>query len=96
MAKADLRKTEIEDFRPVIGGAIQRMQDLAGLSLKELADLVGRDERQVKRWKDGSERPQFDALWSVASLRGVLVQALAELAQDVEVITEIRVRRRTA
>ncbi len=59
-----------------------------------LAVLIDRDERQVKRWMVGTERPQFDAIFAVETLRAVLVVALAELAHDIEVITEIRVRRR--
>src|SRR5687767_13457160 len=81
MLKADLRKAEILDWRADVGRAIERMRLLASLSLKELADAIQRDERQVARWIAGTERPQFDALFAVAALRQPLVVALAELAQ---------------
>lgn len=94
MAKADLRKADIEPWRVEIGRAIDRARLLRGWSLKELADAVGRDERQVSRWIAGTERPQMDALFAVVSLRCALVQAFAELAgSDVEVTTHITVRR---
>ena len=95
MAKSDLRKAEIPDWRADVGQAIERMRLLARLSLKELAALIVRDERQVARWIAGSERPQLDALFAVAALRQPLVIALAELAQadGVDVVTQITVRR---
>lgn len=93
MAKADLRKTEMPDWREQIGRAIERTRTLAQLSLKQFADLIGRDERQIARWIAGTERPQMDALFAVESLRGPLVIALAELADEVEVRTTIVVRR---
>lgn len=101
MLKADLpdvRKPEISDWRIDVGAAIERMRRLAGLSLKELAAAIARDERQVARWIAGAERPQFDALFAVPALRQPLVIALAELAQadGIDVVTQITVRRRTA
>jgi transcriptional regulator with XRE-family HTH domain len=96
MAKADLRKAEMVDWRADVGRAIERMRLLCGLSLKELADVVGRDERQIARWITGAERPQLDALFAVETLRQPLVVALAELAQNdgIEIVTEIRLKRR--
>jgi ribosome-binding protein aMBF1 (putative translation factor) len=95
MAKADLRKAETPDaWKTDIGLAIERVQKRSGWSLKEFADKVGRNERQVKRWMTADERPQFDALFAVAALRHLMVLALAELAgEGVEVTTEIRMRR---
>jgi transcriptional regulator with XRE-family HTH domain len=95
MAKADLRKPENgSDWKMRIGAAIGRTRMLCELSLKEFADAIGRDERQVARWIAGTERPQFEAIFAIDALRSALVIALAELAHDIEVITEIRVRRR--
>jgi transcriptional regulator with XRE-family HTH domain len=95
MVKADLRKSEIAHWKGDVGHAIERMRLLAGFaSLKELAAAIGRDERQVARWIAGTERPQFDALFAVAALRAALVIALAELADGVDVVTSITVRRR--
>lgn len=96
MAKADLRKPEIPDWRLDVGRAIERTRLLAGLSLKELAAAIARDERQVARWIAGTERPQFDAIFAVAALRQPLVVALAELAHadGIDIVTSITVRRR--
>lgn len=95
MVKADVRKPDVDSWRADVGRAIERMRLLAGLSLKELAAAVVRDERQVSRWIAGTERPQFDALFAVAVLRQPLVVALAELAQHdgVDIVTQITVRK---
>lgn len=93
MAKADLRIPDQEAWRGRIGDAIERTRTLARLSLKEFADRIGRDERQVARWIHGAERPQFDALFAVPGFRALLVQALAELADGVQVETHITIRR---
>lgn len=92
MAKASLRNTE--EWRARLGQSLERARLLRGWSLKELADAVGRDERQVARWMLGTERPQWDAVFAVESLRGPLVIALAELAgTPIEVTTQITLRR---
>lgn len=97
MAKADLRKAEKGDWRISVGQAIQRAQSLCGWSLKEFADKVGRDQRQIARWITGNERPQFDALMAVEEFRQPLIVALAEMCgAGVEVETVVRVRRRVA
>jgi DNA-binding transcriptional regulator YiaG len=94
MAKAvlpEIRKTDLDDWKEQIGGAIRKVR--GALSLKEFADLVDRDDRTIARWEEGKERPQFDAIFAVRELRGPLVIALAELSQTVEVETTIRIRR---
>jgi len=93
MAKADLRKADLADWRAAIGRAVERTRTLTQRSLKEFADAIGRDERQVARWIAGSERPQFDAIFAVSALRASAVLALAELAEEIEVSTTIRIRR---
>lgn len=92
-AKAELRKAE-ELWRAEVGRAVERAKNLTGLSLKEFADKVGRNERQVARWIAGDERPQFDALFAVELFRQPLVIAFAELiGQGVDVQTQITIRR---
>lgn len=94
LAKADLRKTDIEP-RVLVGRAIQRAASLVGWTLKELAGAVDRDPRQVARWIAGDERPHFDALFGVEELRQPLAQALAEMAGcSVRVVVEMETRRR--
>src|SRR5262245_16786912 len=86
MAKADLRKPKIDDdeWRARIGKAIDRMRQLRGWTIDELAGAIGRNESQVRAWISGKERPQFDVLFGVKSLRRPLVQALAEMAAGEE------------
>lgn len=94
MAKADLRKAERDPWREEIGQAIERVKERSGLSLKEFAEAVQRDERQVGRWFDGTEHPQIAAIFAVALLRPLLIVVLAELAgADVDIETVVRIRR---
>ncbi len=97
MAKAslpDIRKADIDGWRARVGLVVARVK--GERSLKEFADLIDRDERQVKRWIEGTDRPQFDALFAVKALRVPLVVALAELAEDARVETVITVRKECA
>jgi transcriptional regulator with XRE-family HTH domain len=94
MVKADLRKAENADWI-AIGNVLNRARALHGWSLKQFADAVGRDERQVSRWFLGTERPQFEAAYAVEPLRISLVIALAEqIADGVTVTTQISATRR--
>jgi len=93
-AKADLRKAETPDFKALCGGAIRRASLMVGWSLKELAAALDKDPRQVARWLDGSETPQFHALFAIECLRHPLVIALAEMAHaDVETVIRVVVQR---
>lgn len=93
-----LRKAEMEDWQVRVGGAIRRARLAVGWSLKEFAAALeqatdkSRDDRQISRWEDGKENPQLAALFAIERLRGPLVIQLATLAQEIEVVTEIRVR----
>jgi transcriptional regulator with XRE-family HTH domain len=94
MAKSTLRKAENETSWLVIGQAIDRARTACQLSVKEFASAVQRDERQVARWFNGSERPQVDAVYAVECFRQPLIVALAERAGvGVEVTTAITMRR---
>lgn len=98
MASAHLRKAETRDWPAEVGAAIKRSRLFLGWSLKEFAnaleDATGkpRDDRQIGRWEEGKETPQIAALFAVEKLRGPLVIQLANLAHEIEVVTEIRVR----
>lgn len=93
MAKADIRKADTDAYYASLGGCIADVMRASGLTLKEFAAEVGKDERQVKRQMDGAERPQLEAVFAVERFRAPLVIALAKLATGVEVDTVIRVRR---
>ena len=93
MAKADIRKSDTEMYYAALGGCIEEVRRVSGLTLKEFSAVVGKDERQVKRQIDGADRPQLEAVFAIERFRGPLVIALAKLAADVDVVTEIRVRR---
>ena len=94
MARAHLRNQEVEGWRTRIGEAIERVRSRSGLSLKEFAAAVARDERQVARWINGAEHPQLAAIFAVEPLRLLLLIVLAELVGDsVEITTAITIRR---
>lgn len=95
----DLRATDtkllkkVELWRVDVGKAVGRAIELAGLTQKETWVLLGHNgAAMLSRWIDGSERPQFDALFAVPVLRQPLVQALAELAQaEIEITVKLKV-----
>jgi transcriptional regulator with XRE-family HTH domain len=90
MAKADLRKPEPPND---VGAAIARAQQLRGWTLKEFADALDRDERQLARWIAGTEHPQLDTLFALVSFRHALIVALAEqagLGVDVQTVITLR------
>lgn len=92
-----LRKKFADDeWKLVIGGAIERALELAGMQKGQAAFEMGYGENQapLSRWIAGTESPQFARLWSVPALRGPIVLALAELSETVSVETTITVRRR--
>jgi hypothetical protein len=94
MAKADVRKADDEAWKVAVGRVIERAKELSGMNLQQFAAAIHRDERQVARWFTAAERPQFDAIFAVETLRQPLIQALAELAGNVIVETVVRMRRR--
>lgn len=95
MAKADLRNPDQDDaVRTWIGTAINAARLMMGWNLDEFAQAVGRDPRQVARWISGKETPQLHAMFAVPAFRGPLVIALAGLSEDIEVTTQIAIRRR--
>ena len=89
MAQAGLRKAETVD----IGACLDHARRVAGWNLDELAHALGKDARQVRRWIDGRERVQMDAVFAVPELRAPFVIALAERS-GLDVVTTISVRSR--
>lgn len=92
-AKADIRKADTGTYYASLGACIREVQHVSGLTLKEFSVALGKDERQIARQIEGTDRPQLEAVFAVEKFRGPLVIALARLAADVDVVTEIRVRR---
>lgn len=93
MAKAAIRKADTDGLYQALGGAMCEVMRSMGLSLKEFACELGKDERQLHRQMEGTDRPQIEAVFAIDRFRGPMVIALARLAADVDVVTEIRVRR---
>lgn len=99
MAEAVLRKAEKADSMKEIGTALDEARHTLRWSLKELTREIERatgrkrDERQVARWIEGTERQQFDALLAVEPLKPLLLIALARTSEQIEVETTIRIRR---
>ena len=93
MAKADIRKPEMEAYYAQLGSCLAEVQHAFCLTLKEFAAALGKDERQVQRQIEGRERPQIEVVFAVERFQGPMVIALARLATGVEVDTVIHVRR---
>jgi hypothetical protein len=92
MAKVNVRTPDI-DWAVEIGAAIQRAVKKSGLSNKEAAAAAHVDDAEFGKWLSGSRRPQFDRLFAVEALQQSIVIELAGLAKDIEIVTEIRVRK---
>ena len=73
-----------------IGGAIQRAVALVGWSNKEAAAKAGVDDAEFGKWLSGGRRAQMDRLLALEALRWPLIQCLAALDEENEIVTEIR------
>jgi transcriptional regulator with XRE-family HTH domain len=92
-AKADLRKAEKDTLWVELGKCMVFVCYDAGISLKEFAAKLGKDERQIARQMEGQERPQIETVFAVPEYRARLVEALARITPECVVSTEIKVRR---
>jgi hypothetical protein len=63
------------------------------MTLEAFAYELKVNDRQLARQIKGEDRPQLEKVFAVERFRGPLVIALARLSADVDVVTEIRVRR---
>jgi hypothetical protein len=87
------RKRLAEDWKPLIGQAIERALVLANLSKQEASYAMGySDQSALSRWLAGTERPQLDKLFAIDGLRQWIPVALAEVA-GAEIQTTVIVRR---
>jgi hypothetical protein len=92
VAVSDVRKAESDaEWTRAVGSVIDTVRTTHKLSLKEFADELQRDPRQVARWIDGKEHAQLAAVFAVARFRASCVVAFARLAA-LEIVTEIRVK----
>ncbi len=92
-APAALKNLEKEALWAELGKCLVFVCYDAGLSLKEFAAKVGKDEGQLHRQMEGKERPQIEAVFAVPQFRASLVQAMARLTNEIEIFTEIKIRR---
>lgn len=93
VAAGDVRKAEKDALWAELGKCLVFVCYDAGLSLKEFSTRIGKDERQVSRQMEGQERPQIEAVFAVPEFRAPLVIAMSRLTNEIEVFTEIRVKR---
>jgi hypothetical protein len=94
MRGESLRNSLADDLKRPIGLAIDRAIVLAGLTKQDVAFRMGyADQSALARWIAGVETPQFAKLFIVVELRAPLVIALAELSDDVQIVTTISIRR---
>ena len=80
-------------LRQQLGCCMDEVRRVCGLDLGQFADALGKDSRQVARQIKGDERPQLDAVFAVAAFRAPLVIALARGVAEIEMFTEMRIRR---
>jgi hypothetical protein len=92
-AKATIRKPDSEAYYASLGGCIEEVRCAFGLTLEAYAYELKVNDRQLARQIKGEDRPQLEKVFAVERFRGPLVIALARLSADVDVVTEIRVRR---
>ena len=92
-AKADVRKADSASYYASLGGCIEEVRCAFGLTLEAYAYELKVNDRQLARQIKGEDRPQLEKVFAVERFRGPLVIALARLSADVDVVTEIRVRR---
>jgi hypothetical protein len=107
VAKANLRKAEapanpevarraVQVARRAVLGAVlfDALVIMRKTRLKEQAAFLGRDERQVARWFNGTEAAPWEELLTIRDLQFPLMQALLEACQRdlVEIDTVIRRR----
>jgi hypothetical protein len=95
MAKAVLPKGE-NGFRAewrVLGECLDEARHVLRWTVDRLSKELERDEKQVARWMRGEERTQVDRVYTVPSLWGVFVIALARRSPDCVVETVVRLRR---
>lgn len=76
--KANLRKAETVDYRAETGACFARA--CQGLSLKQVAGYLHRDERQIARWFTGAERVQVDVVMACPELAQPFAYQLAQLS----------------
>ena len=75
------------------GAAIEDVQCVFRLTLKEFAAELQKDERQVQRWIEGKERPQIETVLAIPRFEPPMLIALAQRISGVSVDTVIHVRR---
>ena len=94
-AKAALKvlcKSESDHYAQ-LGACLAEVQHVFGMTLKEFAAALDKNESQIRRQIEGKERPQIEVVFAIQKFQGPLVIALARLATGVEVDTVIHVRR---
>lgn len=64
-----------------IGAALAKARVKAGLSQREMAILIGKNERTVQNWEKGTSDPSTSNLFALAKLYGISVE---ELLKEVE------------
>lgn len=92
-AKVDLKKVEKDALWAELGKCLVFVCYDAQLSLKQFAAALGKDEAQIHRQMEGKERPQIEVVFAVPEYRAPLVIALARITSQIEISTELRIRR---
>lgn len=93
MAKTLIRKAEKNLLWVKDGAAMREVQNFSGLTLKEFAAALGKDERQIERQMQGLERPQTEVVRANERFEGPMVIAMARRTSGMEVDTVVHIRR---
>jgi hypothetical protein len=93
-------KVGMNDFKALIGGAIERALEKSGISRKTASFVMGygEDQSSIRKWIEGKETPQFARLWLLGeTFQQALVVSLASIAgADVEIRRVVTIAQRRA
>ena len=78
-AKADVRKADSAAYYRALGGCIEEVRNVHGLTLEAFAYELKVNDRQLARQIKGEDRPQLEKVFAVERFRGPLLIALAKL-----------------
>lgn len=76
----------------VIAACLDEVRRDAGLNVDEFAGLLDRDARQVGKWLNATERPQFETVFAIERFQQPLLLALARRVPSIQITTQLTVR----
>lgn len=77
----------------LIAACLDEVRRDAGLNVDEFADVLERDPRQVGKWLNATERPQFETVFAIDRFQQPLLLALARRVPSIQITTQLTVVR---